>query len=1006
MADALQQQQQPTQDQPNRPHACSYPGCSQAYARIEHKERHEKTHQPGNGYTCPKCDKTFARSDVLRRHSKIHDRGATVEPAEGINSSTKRCPRACNNCATGKVRCSGETPRCQRCIEFNKTCVYDGTAVVSRPPKRVRLQSEPVQDMQVSETGGSDGEDGADQPSQSHEARYDSINVDDLPFPPPASSSAGDDDSLGDALQAALSAHGPAYSVAPQPPTFSIPPQPPTFPPAPSQAAPFASSALFHPHSTTALPFYPSQPTPSSSGGMLDTVLDLAFQQQAPNSTLEHDLAAAFYLPTHDGMFWSQFLNSPPAAVPLASSAAAESSAPAASNALAPQTPASSVMTAETSSSFSAHRSRILITAAGLPSRHGSPRPEDQPAADEEPAGLPQSGGAVIATLAGAAKRDGRSPALSSRWPHAWNPTGDESQIRLDGEASKSLLSLAAQDENGAFPAASSLPKFDEEVRMALLETLRFSQLGDDEYHALYRTLSRVPLPVFDLLCNLFFHHFHSNLPFLHVPSFHPKKTLGQLLMIILGIGAVYAPISGALQLGRVLVEVARRGLEHLINRDNRLARSLPVAQSQMLWSTTRWIGSARAVELASVFSGVHTSMLRFSSAFDESNSYKPVNDSPAAQWSAFIANEERRRTAMACFILEGEVTTLLHRPPSISWNDLKTLMPASDDLWNAPTAEAWLQAKASTPDPPSIPLLAKLLSSESTLSLPASVPLTPLGAHVLTQGLHLNVHHARQLHQSGMGSHAELITTQIRRSLSRLARGKDEFSPRFAGKNGSTAEQDDPAAYAGAHVWYHLAHITTHIALEELDIVAHKSSGVEAVEATKRWLQWFSLYPEKARAVALHAGQIYRVVRDYPTNGTYEPSALFYAGLALYLYARSVSSSSSSNFQGSTVDSLLSWSVSSSSSSSPSSSLAAAFRLDADLQAPDAPDASTWLALGGAAALGDVSTVLAGSKAAAEVVRATASLLAGQVGWRISQNFAGVLDAIAKKDQGEVAPL
>jgi hypothetical protein len=38
---------------------------------------------------------------------------------------------------------------------------------------------------------------------------------------------------------------------------------------------------------------------------------------------------------------------------------------------------------------------------------------------------------------------------------------------------------------------------FDEDVRIALLETLRFAQLSDDEYHALYRTLARIPLSIF-----------------------------------------------------------------------------------------------------------------------------------------------------------------------------------------------------------------------------------------------------------------------------------------------------------------------------------------------------------------------------------------------------------------------------------------------------------------------------------------------------------------------------
>lgn len=153
-----------------------------------------------------------------------------------------------------------------------------------------------------------------------------------------------------------------------------------------------------------------------------------------------------------------------------------------------------------------------------------------------------------------------------------------------------------------------------------------------------------------DLLCGLYFQHFHRVMPMFHVPSFSPKKTLGQLLMIILGVGAIYAPVPGAFQLGRVMIEVSRRGVEHLINRDNRLARSLPVAQSQLLACTLRWIGSARTIEMTEALRGVHVAILRRLRVFDESLVHKPIDDSPMAQWKAFIANEERRRTAMATF--------------------------------------------------------------------------------------------------------------------------------------------------------------------------------------------------------------------------------------------------------------------------------------------------------------------------------------------------------------------
>ncbi|BGP71258.1 hypothetical protein NBRC10513v2_004626 [Rhodotorula toruloides] len=289
-----------------------------------------------------------------------------------------------------------------------------------------------------------------------------------------------------------------------------------------------------------------------------------------------------------------------------------------------------------------------------MPSRHGSPHPEEEGKGKEREQ---QDGADGAANMGGKANVDGegRPSTSSSAWPLVWNPTGDESAVSLDREASLSLLTLPLVGGGNA------------------AKTMR-STRTDDEYHALYRTLARIPLSIFDLLCGLYFHHFNRVYPMLHAPTCNPKSTLGQLLLISLGIGTVYAPVTGALQLGRVLIEVARRGMEHLINRDN----------------------------------SIHVAMFRRLRIFNNWEQHKPQSSSSLAQWSVFIANEERRRTAMVCFLLEGEVTTLLHLPPVIPWSDIKMPLPCSDDLWNAPTAEAWLELKANAPEPASIPAVAK----------------------------------------------------------------------------------------------------------------------------------------------------------------------------------------------------------------------------------------------------------------------------------------------------------
>lgn len=273
-------------------------------------------------------------------------------------------------------------------------------------------------------------------------------------------------------------------------------------------------------------------------------------------------------------------------------------------------------------------------------------------------------------------------------------------------------------------------------------------------------------------------------------------------------------------------------------------------------------------------------------------------------------------------------------------------------------------------------------------------------------------IHNARQLHLSGLTNHAELVTTQIRRSLCRLSRGADEFTPRFGG---SLAAVDDPNLYAAPRLCYHLAHLATHIALEELDLIALKAGEVAAIETLDRWTSWMGHQAERARTIALHAGQVIRIVREYPTHGahpsnpacdcdlqrvliprlfaaaTFESSALFYAGLCLYVYSRS----------------LLTVQITSTSESPPDKGTP--FPLDSDLQAADAPDTGSWLALGGPASLSDLTLTISSNRESSgvsiQVLRSVSQHLT-QVAtiWRIGQVFAVVLDNLVRRDEAAAA--
>lgn len=373
---------------------------------------------------------------------------------------------SCFSVLPSQVRCNGGSP-CERCHKLNRSCDYEvpSSEASARGSKRPRMQSEGV---------------GLDEASRR------SVSVSSTTWVARSLSYRGAEV----AVLTCLPAHSSLLPLGP--PTTSLqlepslpvpPPQPPTLPPQHAfQSQNDASSSWLPDPSQAGLqsglatlanacqPAQAEQPVAAPSNPLLDSLLSLGFQQPSTDTTvLENDLSAAFFLPTDDNMFWSQFLQSPSGSVP--SPIRFGSGLP---TVIEAEDPASPPPTASTG-----RRPRILITAAGLPSRHGSPHPESPTAGDDElrdPARA-QDGGQRSAGK-GAARP---STASTSAWPLVWTPTGHESAVRLNREVSMSILATPVAPAGGGGP---SLPPCDEQVRIALLETLRFAQLSDDEYHA------------------------------------------------------------------------------------------------------------------------------------------------------------------------------------------------------------------------------------------------------------------------------------------------------------------------------------------------------------------------------------------------------------------------------------------------------------------------------------------------------------------------------------------
>lgn len=73
---------------------------------------------------------------------------------------------------------------------------------------------------------------------------------------------------------------------------------------------------------------------------------------------------------------------------------------------------------------------------------------------------------------------------------------------------------------------------------------------------------------------------------------------------------------------------------------------------------------------------------------------------------------------------------------------------------------------------------------------------------------------------------------------------------------------------FSASHQAYHLAQISTQIPLQELDAVARRPDLAESVDADEKWTNWMSSHGERARLIALHAGQLLRIIHQHPCHG------------------------------------------------------------------------------------------------------------------------------------------
>lgn len=126
--------------------------CFRAFSRLEHLQRHAKTHLEDKPFQCRFCRQAFSRKDAVRRHEQ------TRHVPDGDGEPQPKMRRACAGCGAARVSCPGGLP-CVNCESKGQQCVY-----VPRKRKRIGPDQEPSSShshLEYHQTSHSDRGDGS-----------------------------------------------------------------------------------------------------------------------------------------------------------------------------------------------------------------------------------------------------------------------------------------------------------------------------------------------------------------------------------------------------------------------------------------------------------------------------------------------------------------------------------------------------------------------------------------------------------------------------------------------------------------------------------------------------------------------------------------------------------------------------------------------------------------------------------------------------------------------------
>jgi hypothetical protein len=433
-----------------------------------------------------------------------------------------------------------------------------------------------------------------------------------------------------------------------------------------------------------------------------------------------------------------------------------------------------------------------------------------------------------------------------------------------------------------------------------------------------FETSTFPSLANFNSCLSLYFEHFHRNYPLVHLATFG-SQTHWLVMLAVATIGSSFIKAQHTVGIRDAFQEFLRRAVYQQADGSLDSSLDIPLAQARIL----NLIGLMQADrdQLRDLAPRYHADLSRWcleSGVLQLTGNLDLPDERENLPhlWEMWIRLESLRRIGCMSWMLDCCLGYMANARPLCNMDDARTRMPCSESVWDALTADAWLEAFQKAPPTPSLCQGLETLYRTKKIDTSYSDLSQTLLIHALYQRTwEVGTHIKQPL--------SEWVPTGKARGFLNTPT-KDNFwlplYPLYANWRNSACDCLDVLHWQatstvakasgiehGVVLHLHLARIVLLTPFQEIQdllfcligkvdnspkasFYVHDGSyqprdSTKLPQIRKIIWRWLREDQHKARLAMVHAGSVFWYVRRYSSGSFYEPIAVYLAALVLWTY-------------------------------------------------------------------------------------------------------------------------